>query len=87
MRKPSAAQTQRPRQRELGITPAQTMVFGDCLDDLEMFDAAEWSFAMGGAHPEVLRRARHLAPSDHDNGVLRTIPRVIGIPLQAGPPT
>ncbi|MGW2640657.1 Cof-type HAD-IIB family hydrolase [Streptomyces sp. NPDC001348] len=66
-------------QRELGITPAQTMVFGDYLNDLEMLDAADWSFAMAGAHPEVVRRARHLAPSNNDNGVLRTIARVLGI--------
>ncbi|MFF4394649.1 Cof-type HAD-IIB family hydrolase [Streptomyces sp. NPDC001480] len=65
-------------QRELGITPAQTMVFGDYLNDLEMLDAADWSFAMAGAHPEVVRRARHLAPSNNDNGVLRTIARVLG---------
>ncbi|MEU5536094.1 Cof-type HAD-IIB family hydrolase [Streptomyces sp. NPDC020362] len=69
-------------QRELGITPAQTMVFGDYLNDLEMLDAAEWSFAMANAHPEVLRRARHLAPSNNDNGVLRTVAEVLGIPLQ-----
>ncbi|MFD5793573.1 Cof-type HAD-IIB family hydrolase [Streptomyces diastatochromogenes] len=73
-------------QRELGITPAQTMVFGDYLNDLEMLDAAEWSFAMSNAHPEVVRRARHLAPSNNENGVLRTIAGVIGIPLQAGAP-
>jgi hydroxymethylpyrimidine pyrophosphatase-like HAD family hydrolase len=66
-------------QRELGITPAQTMVFGDYLNDLEMLDAAEWSFAMANAHPEVVGRARHLAPSNNDNGVLRTIARVLGM--------
>lgn len=66
-------------QRELGITPAQTMVFGDYLNDLEMLDAAEWSFAMTGAHPEVVRRARHLAPSNNDAGVLRTVARVLGL--------
>ncbi|MEU2052164.1 Cof-type HAD-IIB family hydrolase [Streptomyces bungoensis] len=66
-------------QRELGITPAETMVFGDYLNDLEMLDAADWSFAMANAHPEVLRRARHQAPSNNDNGVLRTIARVLGL--------
>ncbi|MET8806548.1 Cof-type HAD-IIB family hydrolase [Streptomyces sp. NPDC004546] len=66
-------------QQALGITPAQTMVFGDYLNDLEMFDAAEWSFAMANAHPQVVRRARHLAPSNNDNGVLRTISRVLGL--------
>ncbi|MEV8549973.1 Cof-type HAD-IIB family hydrolase [Streptomyces glaucescens] len=67
-------------QRELGITPAQTMVFGDYLNDLQMMDTAEWSFAMANAHPEVVRRARHLAPSNNDDGVLRTIRRVLGLP-------
>ncbi|MGW7418750.1 HAD hydrolase family protein, partial [Streptomyces sp. NPDC054813] len=66
-------------QRELGITPAQTMVFGDYLNDLEMLDAAEWSFAMANAHPDVISRARHLAPSNNDNGVLRTVARVLGL--------
>ncbi|MEU6064085.1 MULTISPECIES: Cof-type HAD-IIB family hydrolase [Streptomyces] len=66
-------------QRELGITPAQTMVFGDYLNDLEMLDAAEWSFAMANAHPAVVARARHLAPSNNDNGVLRTIAEVLGM--------
>ncbi len=68
-------------QRALGITPAQTLVFGDYLNDLEMLDAAEWSFAMANAHPEVVRRARHLAPSNNDNGVLRTIARLLHVPL------
>ncbi|MFB0620598.1 Cof-type HAD-IIB family hydrolase [Streptomyces sp. AGS-58] len=66
-------------QRALGISPAQTMVFGDYLNDLEMLDAADWSFAMAGAHPEVIRRARHLAPSNNDDGVPRTIARVLGL--------
>ncbi|MFF4501224.1 Cof-type HAD-IIB family hydrolase [Streptomyces sp. NPDC001401] len=66
-------------QQELGITPAQTMVFGDYLNDLEMLDAADWSFAMANAHPDVIARARHLAPSNNDNGVVRTIARVLGL--------
>ncbi|WP_037864581.1 Cof-type HAD-IIB family hydrolase [Streptomyces sp. NRRL S-340] len=68
-------------QRDLGITPAQTLVFGDYLNDLEMLDAADWSFAMANAHPDVIRRARHLAPSNNDNGVLRTISRLLDLPL------
>lgn len=67
-------------QRELGITPAQTVVFGDYLNDLEMLDTAEWSYAMANAHPEVVRRARHLAPANTDNGVLRTLARLLDLP-------
>ncbi|MEV6957708.1 Cof-type HAD-IIB family hydrolase [Streptomyces sp. NPDC051207] len=69
-------------QRDLGITPAQTMAFGDYLNDLEMLDAAEWSFAMAGAHPDVVARARHLAPAHTDNGVLRTITRLLDLPAE-----
>ncbi|MFB7595592.1 Cof-type HAD-IIB family hydrolase [Streptomyces sp. NPDC056160] len=69
-------------QRDLGISAAQTLVFGDYLNDLEMLDTAEWSFAMANAHPEVIRRARHLAPSNNDNGVLRTISRLMRLPVR-----
>ncbi|MFE6282133.1 Cof-type HAD-IIB family hydrolase [Streptomyces sp. NPDC057877] len=70
----------RQLQRDLGITPAQTLVFGDYLNDLEMLDTAEWSFAMANAHPDVISRARHLAPANTDNGVLRTIARLLRLP-------
>jgi len=69
-------------QRELGITPAQTLVFGDYLNDLEMLDAAEWSFAMANAHPDVLRRARYVAPPNTEYGVLSTITRLMGLPTR-----
>ncbi|WP_456228902.1 Cof-type HAD-IIB family hydrolase [Streptomyces sp. YJ-C3] len=67
-------------QRELGITAAQTMVFGDYLNDLQMLDAADWSYAMANAHPDVLRRARHQAPPNSENGVVRTIREVLELP-------
>lgn len=69
-------------QRELGITPAQTMVFGDYLNDLQMLDAADWSYAMANAHPDVRRRARHQAPPHTENGVVRTVRHVLGLPGQ-----
>ena len=67
-------------QDHFGITPAQTMVFGDFLNDIEMMDAAEYSFAMDNAHPELRRRARYVAPPNHENGVVRTISSVLGLP-------
>lgn len=66
-------------QRALGVTPAQTMVFGDYLNDLEMLDAADWSYAMANAHPEVHRRARHQAPPHTENGVVRTVRQVLDL--------
>ncbi|GGL62429.1 hydrolase [Streptomyces fumigatiscleroticus] len=66
-------------QRRLGITPEQTVVFGDYLNDLEMLDAATWSFATANAHPEVRLRARRTAPSNEDNGVVETVTRLLGL--------
>ena len=67
-------------QRALNITPAQTMVFGDFLNDLEMMDVADYSFAMHNAHPVLLERARYVAPPNTENGVVRTISSVLGLP-------
>jgi len=68
-------------QAATGITPAQTAVFGDYLNDLEMMDAASLSFAMANAHPEVAARARFRAPSNLDHGVITTIEKLLdGVP-------
>lgn len=66
-------------QETLGISPDQTMVFGDFLNDLEMMDAATYSYAMSNAHPLLKERARFMAPGNTDNGVVRTIKSVLRI--------
>jgi len=66
-------------QKTLGVTPDQTMVFGDCLNDLEMMDAASYSFAMANAHPLLKERASWVAPTNNANGVVRTIRTVLGL--------
>jgi hydroxymethylpyrimidine pyrophosphatase-like HAD family hydrolase len=68
-------------QDAIGVTASQTMVFGDYLNDLEMMDTADYSFAMDNAHPLLRSRARFVAPSNADNGVVRTISAVLGIVL------
>lgn len=60
-------------QRALGVGPENTAAFGDYLNDLEMLDAAHLSFAMAGAHPDVVDRARFRAPSHTEEGVITTI--------------
>ncbi len=64
-------------QADLGVTPAQTVVFGDYLNDLEMMRLAHWSFAMENAHPAVLEAARYTAPSHRDHGVVRTLAELL----------
>jgi Cof subfamily protein (haloacid dehalogenase superfamily) len=66
-------------QATLGVTPDQTMAFGDFLNDLEMMDAATYSFAMANAHPRLKERARWVAPANNANGVVRTIRAVLGL--------
>ncbi|QAY64890.1 HAD family hydrolase [Xylanimonas allomyrinae] len=64
-------------QGDLGVTREQTVAFGDYLNDLEMLDAAAWSFAMADAHPQVLARARYVAPSAAEHGVVRVLERLL----------
>lgn len=70
----------RELQEALGVTAAQTVVFGDYLNDLEMLDEAELSFAMANAHPEVVERARYLAPSNGERGVLTVLEHLLSAP-------
>ncbi|MGV1005302.1 MAG: Cof-type HAD-IIB family hydrolase [Candidatus Nanopelagicales bacterium] len=67
-------------QERLGISREHTMVFGDYLNDLELMDDADYSFAMANAHPDLQARARYLAPANTANGVVRTIKSVLQIP-------
>lgn len=64
-------------QKHHGITPDQTMVFGDYLNDLEMMNQAHFSFAMENAHPDVKKAARFIAKSNNENGVLEVLQRVV----------
>ena len=61
----------------LDVTPEQTAVFGDYLNDLDMMDAADFSFAMANAHPDVAAAARYRAPSNADHGVIRVLERLL----------
>lgn len=65
-------------QRHFGVTAAQTAVFGDYLNDLEMLEAGEWSFAMANAHDDLKAAALYLAPANTDHGVIRAVHRLIG---------
>lgn len=67
-------------QETLGVTRAQTMAFGDFLNDLEMMDEAAYSFAMANSHPLLAARARYRAPGNTANGVVRTIKSVLALP-------
>lgn len=71
----------RDLQEHLGLGPQHTMAFGDYLNDLGMLADARWSVAMANAHPQVRAAAAHLAPSNNDNGVLRTLAAALGVTI------
>lgn len=64
-------------QSALGITPDQTVAFGDYLNDLEMLEQASWSFAMANAHPTLISRARYVAPPSSEGGVLQVLDQLL----------
>ena len=64
-------------QERLGISRAESVVFGDYLNDMELMDAADTSFAVANAHPEIIAAASFVAPSCDDRGVLQVIKHIL----------
>jgi Cof subfamily protein (haloacid dehalogenase superfamily) len=61
-------------QEKFSISPAETLVFGDYPNDLEMMDSARYSYAMKNAHPEILKKAPFVTEYDNNNnGVVEVI--------------
>lgn len=58
---------------QLGITPDEAMAFGDYLNDCELLESVTESYAMENAHPKLKAMAKHIAPSNDENGVMRVI--------------
>lgn len=56
-------------QKHLGVSPEQTMVFGDYFNDLEMIEQAHFSYAMANAHPEIIKKAQYKTLSNSEFGV------------------
>jgi len=56
--------------RHLDIPLSNTVVFGDYLNDLDMFKVAGYSIAMGNALPEVKSLAHRVISSNVDQGVI-----------------
>lgn len=64
-------------QNKLGLTPSQTMVFGDYNNDLEMLGLADFSFAMDNAHPNVKKVANYTTKSNDENGVEHILEQLV----------
>ena len=62
-----------------GISPEETLVFGDQFNDVEMFDQAYYSYAMENATDGVKERARFVAGNNNNGAVVDTICRLTGL--------
>lgn len=56
-------------QKKLNITKAQTMVFGDYHNDIEMLKEADFSFSMKNAHRDIKEIASYKTESNDNFGV------------------
>ena len=61
----------------LGLDRSQVVAFGDYHNDLELLDAAGYSFAMANGHPDVHARARYIAPANSEAGVVTVLERLL----------
>lgn len=57
----------------LQVRPEECAAFGDYLNDLEMMESVYYSFAMDNALPEIKEKARFLAKSNLQNGVMEAV--------------
>ncbi len=64
-------------QKIMKIAREETMVFGDNFNDIGMLNAAGESYAVASAHPEVQKKARHIAPSCEEEGVLKVLKELL----------
>ena len=66
-------------QAMLGISPKETMAFGDQMNDFELINQAYHSYAMDNAIDKIKQIARYTAPSNNEFGVVSTLKEVFAI--------
>lgn len=60
----------------LGLKPENVLVFGDGLNDLELFEYAGISVAMEVSHPEILARADYITKKVEEDGILDALEKL-----------
>lgn len=63
--------------RSRNVDPARVAAIGDEINDLAMIRAAGLGIAMSNAIPAVRNAARHIAPSNEEDGVAHAIDRIL----------
>lgn len=60
-------------QEHFGVTKQETMAFGDNTNDIGLMTAAQESYAVENARPEVKAAAKHVCPSWEEKGVWQIV--------------
>lgn len=63
--------------KEKGIQQDEVCVFGDSMNDLEMFEQFEHSFAMENANDKIKRHAKWITDTNNNDGVAKGIMRIL----------
>jgi hydroxymethylpyrimidine pyrophosphatase-like HAD family hydrolase len=66
----------------MGCPAEATVAFGDMPNDLPLLAWAGWACAVQNAHPEVLRAADEVIPSNDDDGVALTLQRLLHLSVK-----
>ncbi|HGF1449046.1 TPA: bifunctional Cof-type HAD-IIB family hydrolase/peptidylprolyl isomerase [Streptococcus suis] len=61
---------------KLGLKPENVLVFGDGLNDLEVFDYAGISIAMGHSHPELQKKADYITKKVEEDGIFDALEKL-----------
>ncbi|MDO4671145.1 MAG: HAD family hydrolase [Aerococcus sp.] len=67
-------------QEKLNISPAETMVFGDQMNDASMMEVATFSMAMANAVPQLLPYATYQIGTNEEQSVLSVLDQVLADP-------
>ena len=65
-------------QNYLGITPDETLAFGDQMNDAEMLGRAKISYAMANCDPKLRAHATNIAASNEEDGAVKIIEQLLG---------
>ena len=60
-------------QEHLGVTPEETMAFGDFYNDIELLAQAHYSFVMENANDDMKQYGNFIAKSNREHGVMKAI--------------
>lgn len=64
-------------QQKYNISPDETMVFGDYLNDYEMMQQGYFSYAMANAHPDLKSVSRFETLSNDEGGVIHILRKLL----------